>query len=475
MKNEFATLLHDLIKESGVKNLSVSNAVGYDLSYISKWLSGKMLPSDKSIDSITSDIADCVTENIDDQNILFQQYNAPDKDYLKSAIARQLGMAYKRSKGIITVEKEKAPEFYPEMPFVDALVYLDGLDDEKSDIAILADLFALNREDRLAFLGIQNGNFIRTEYNPGINLTMIVDVDDCSDNVIYDALSIIHMVSGFSLYNFNLYNSREARQKFCFSILADTALTGTVFNNERNISFVAVTENVNSIAKVYSKIKSLTKQDSLAFTKQTMQSFVDTQEYIKSMLSTNVKWLMGHMTELLLPDGLFNELLSQTNCSNREEMLKIHKFSGQLICQNKARIIIYETAISDMLATGVLDFFNNRIELTIGQELACIDYLLHIVEDNEYIKMIETGFSLDFQHVYSPCMYVSDASTYVRLEDAYNRENVQLCINRKIKNLFNRFFDEAWSGYDEVVISDKALMKEKLTHYKKIAEMMASE
>ena len=54
--NGFAAELQKLLRITNTKSATLAKAVQYDLSYISKWLSGKMLPSEKYIDEVISDI-----------------------------------------------------------------------------------------------------------------------------------------------------------------------------------------------------------------------------------------------------------------------------------------------------------------------------------------------------------------------------------------------------------------------------------
>lgn len=59
MNNQFGTLLKKLIAEKGTKEKIVSENLGYDPTYLSKWISGKNLPSQKSIDFICDKLVKC--------------------------------------------------------------------------------------------------------------------------------------------------------------------------------------------------------------------------------------------------------------------------------------------------------------------------------------------------------------------------------------------------------------------------------
>lgn len=45
--NKFAKLLQELLTRTGTKSSALAKALQYDVSYISKWQSGRMLPSEK--------------------------------------------------------------------------------------------------------------------------------------------------------------------------------------------------------------------------------------------------------------------------------------------------------------------------------------------------------------------------------------------------------------------------------------------
>ena len=47
-KNRFSILLEQLINTGEVKNASLAAALRYDASYISKWITGRMIPAEKT-------------------------------------------------------------------------------------------------------------------------------------------------------------------------------------------------------------------------------------------------------------------------------------------------------------------------------------------------------------------------------------------------------------------------------------------
>ena len=47
-KNRFSILLEHLLEVAEVKNYTLAKRLQYDVSYISKWVSGRMLPAKKT-------------------------------------------------------------------------------------------------------------------------------------------------------------------------------------------------------------------------------------------------------------------------------------------------------------------------------------------------------------------------------------------------------------------------------------------
>ena len=47
-KNRFSILLEQLINMGEVKNASLAAALKYDASYISKWITGRIIPAEKT-------------------------------------------------------------------------------------------------------------------------------------------------------------------------------------------------------------------------------------------------------------------------------------------------------------------------------------------------------------------------------------------------------------------------------------------
>ena len=65
MKNvTFGQLLEKLLHLSNQKKSSLAKALGYDVSYISKWITGKNLPTQKSISDICRITSEFIVDSL---------------------------------------------------------------------------------------------------------------------------------------------------------------------------------------------------------------------------------------------------------------------------------------------------------------------------------------------------------------------------------------------------------------------------
>lgn len=62
-KNRFSILLEHLMAIAELKNSILAKAVQYDDSYISKWISGKLLPTEKNHENTLQAISHCIVEH----------------------------------------------------------------------------------------------------------------------------------------------------------------------------------------------------------------------------------------------------------------------------------------------------------------------------------------------------------------------------------------------------------------------------
>ena len=78
------------------------------------------------------------------------------------------------------------------------------------------------------------------------------------------------------------------------------------------------------------------------------------------------------------------------------------------------------------------------------------------------IKLVKEGFSDDFKYITNPCLFLSDAASYLRLENKLYTDNLLLMQDDAIKRVFHTFFEKIWGDHQDAVIADHSEILAKL-------------
>lgn len=103
-KNRFSVLLKHLTSMANLKNYALAKSLQYDESYISKWISGKLLPSDKNHELILQAISECIVQSLTPETIpvFLKEYQVKDTTDLQAALYEHLESEYNYVKELQT-------------------------------------------------------------------------------------------------------------------------------------------------------------------------------------------------------------------------------------------------------------------------------------------------------------------------------------------------------------------------------------
>ena len=455
-KNNFAERLQYLLHITNTKNSTLAKAVQYDLSYISKWLSGKMLPSEKNVEEVIEHITTCLIEMGEEK--LKEEYGCSGEE-LKKRLSDDLRTVYNKCR-----VKDKEDYFLATRPIAEVISSIDKRILDRSSVVAVLDILSLPHENRLVLAGIKDGHFSYGVQNTEYSMVISLHSGDC----VYDAIFLIHMLTSFSGMNFKLYNDAAAGGKFIYC-LDESAVSGFLFPGSKEL--VSVGELGNG-KKIRQSVEPLLDQEKLIFKKTTMQDMIDHHDYIRSMFSSPVRWLIGHAMELLLPEEVFEELVKDRK--DRDECRKLYRLSQSVLSNSQTKVMIYESAIAGLAVDGELDFYNEEVLLSPKQILCCLDYYAKLTDMGADIRLIEGGFSSDFRYITNPCLFLSDAVCYVRLENHRYENNILVINDRESKELFDRFYDTVWTDRPDVVTGDKEKIRRKMEHFCTSAEILVN-
>lgn len=485
--NQFGRTLESLLLTSGVKNYTIARALNYDVSYISKWISAAALPSRKNIDRIISKTALIIAEQGDQAALseLSRQLGIPgaeeDKETLARSIRERLTEAYFAASGYSHDEKYINNAHFmalPEgqQPFL--MEFSKGIDlNQQVNIAVMADLFALDRTSKLALAGIEHHRFRLKEIKDNIHLHLILNLDDLKGNMVYDVVLLVHLLTHYSLMDFHLSYSKSAQGKLIFAVEGDYAGM-TVLSGGRQYLCTTATRDLVSVNRLYNGILLEQDPDKMVFFTTAMDDMLESHEYIRALLASKNQWLVGHLTELLLAPEIFHKLSAEfwgADTQIQKEAEHAYALSVNQEAQRRVELMLYDTALTNFLLSGEVDFFNYRAVLSPKERKQELAYLYGLLKDNAElnVKVITGGFSDDFKYITNPCMFLSETMDYLRLENGYYTGNLLLVKDQSVQRIFHDFFEEIWNHREDVVLSEREKILEKLEGLINTADLLA--
>ncbi len=428
--NGFAATLRTVLSGTEIKNSTIAQAVHYDDSYVSKWLAGRVVPSERNIQRISRDIAGCIAETVDENRLpgMLQEYHAADRMALAEILGELLLAAYYGE-----TEEAEGSDFQAD----DSLwQVVEDISWTGEHMVLLADLFAMEHESRLLLAGMQAGRFRERADTPQ-SIQVIVSLESINDPV-YDPIFLVHMLTAYSHLQLRLYGSSRAQGKLLYA--DGQQMISAMLADEGHCLAITRMEDTKVAQRMYRNLTAMGTQETMLVRRLDM--LTDDHLYMQSLLSGERSWLTGHFTEQLVPPELFGELA-------RGDEIRI----GSLlqIVAGKSRIMLYRSAFSKLMISGELDFFNRKIHLEPAQQLQCFQYVRQLAEEG-CVKIVDVGFSPDFRYITDPCVFLSDTVDYLRLENGRESDNLLCITDSRLREVFHRFFGTVWSDDSREVI-----------------------
>lgn len=476
-KNRFSRLLKYLLSVADVKNYALAQELQYDVSYISKWTSGQMLPSEKYEKKILEKISSYIVDecSADVRKKLISEYQVDNSEELKMAIYDNMEAEYFYVKDLQNdVGINVAPKtfFFPEMNLPQYIIKMHHPVLRRVnalDIVGAFDLFAMEKEYRLQIAESENEHVPKGKYYQDVHYSMLIHIEESKWDYFYDTIFLMDLLEKNSCVDFQLYAGKWAVGRVIFAVKDEYAISGVLLGKDRCLSVVA-SEDENNCNILYRNLMGLCSRERLLFRKTTMKNMLEKHEYAYALLSLKQKWIMGHFTEHFLPNDLFEEILFQLsekhlNEINIEEICSTQQIIKKIIEESQIKLLFYKTALYNLVVDKEIDFYNHKIELSDSQIFRYLENFLNICTQytNLEVKLISGKLITDIGYSENTCMFLSDTVSYLRLGKGENNLHI---VNRSVLgNIFEKSFDTFWSKNDkEIIMEDRDLIAENIRH-----------
>lgn len=462
-KNRFSQLLEQIMNLGEIKNAALAKALQYDVSYISKWISGRMLPAEKNKRNVLRRISKEVVQLCSEtgRENLYENYQIGNDIDLEEAIFDNLEAEYdfvqdmQRAYGSAIEPKtiffaELSPAQYIAKMHHPVLRRVSQL-----HITAEMDLLALTHEYRLQII---QGNIRRDVHvaYPDVHFSLMVDLTPEKIDDAYDPIFLLNMMSDMARIDFRLYKGAQAAGRLIFAVNNEFMISGMLMDSNRCMA-VTVSSSAENCSPMYASIRDVCTREMLLYRSTTMQEMIEGKSYVRAVLSLNQKWIVGHLTEHFLPDDLFEELLvqlkEQDHTVQEERLRYFHTLTKRMMETTQIAIVLHSSALANLAVDGELDFFDYPLYLTMEQRKRCLQHILDLCTQQENLnwKMVYGSLVSDFQYAVTQCVFLSDTVCYARLHTRNRKNNLAIFNHPDMKTIFLRFFETMWSQSSAVM------------------------
>ena len=482
-KNRFSSLLKQLMTIADVKNYALARDLQFDESYVSKMISGTLMPPKKTSDRVMRTISRCIVSALDDnrRQTMMAEYQITREKDLEPAIYDNLMAEYNYVMGLkeeTGSELAQKVSYFPELTlsqFLQKTRHPSVRQVKSLDVITAIDILSLDRQYQLALAALENSSDVVSKNYPNVRFSMLMNLDGNSGQNTYNVTFLLNLLTNLSDIDFQLYNWPRAAGKVIFTIRDAYSIAGMIVDESHCIA-VSTSEDPANANATYDRLRSLCSPENLIVRKENMEDKLRDNDYIRFLLGRNQRWLLGHMTEHLMPESLFEELAPEY-CRNREitleQLRRIHAMARSVMDELEIRVMICEKALMEFAVSGELDFFNSKMYLTPEQRLTYLRYMCTLPEKNSRVqcKVIRVGAVSDVQHIPDPTVFLTDGMGYLRLARSGAEYNMSIVKRMDALEMLRAFFEDVWQGKGYNHISSREEMEDMLRYVSRMIQL----
>ena len=488
MKNiTFGNLIEKLLYISNQKKSSLAKFIGYDVSYINKWILSTYLPSSKRINEICKNISDFIIQSLDESGLInlidyFEIPSDSSKEYISQYIETILKEVYLDTINLNNKSVQNLPksthseEYYNSFSMVKPnIIYntffneLNNMSDKEDSLEILIslNLMYLNHKDKIALSDLKEFLY-KISKKTKVKASFLIGLggDDKNNDVINTLLGI-NLIATYPSLNFKIYNCKVNSNTVVFAI-KDKFLSTNIFFEEGECLFTTSSKDRRLVEEFYSNLKyTLKNKGNLLCYRKDSSSMIEDQTYIQYIMNNDLRCLLGSINEFFMPPDLFMEIAQKLFGHNKKiinELQKINLFLHNVTYKSKLRVLIYESELRKYMSSGKLHFFNTPVTLTFKERERHIEYIEKILtESNDVeIRLVDGDFVDDFKNKANPSLYLSRHLKFTKVHPDSGKNDYFIISDTEFKNMCTDLFDKLWNTRTDIVISNKEEMLDRI-------------
>lgn len=478
MKNiEFGQLLEKLLYLSNQKKITLAKELGYDISYISKWINGRNLPTQKNISNICKVTSEFIVKSLNsvskqDLKHYFEiELEVKDDTELAQFIDRILNESY-----IATAQKSNSsvyksthseenynsmlhinPRFRKNYLSKDMDLYVN--ESNELDIILSTNLYKLKSNDKIYIAGMKS-SLDEIQKDKNVRIRFLTGFEGSEKDLILNTFLIIYMIIEYTDFNFEIYNC-DIDNSNILSVVRDRMFHSAIFGSNGRCLLTNMTKEKSVVDEAYFSFEEIIKsQGKLLVEKKSPIDMVKDKTYMQYIMGKDFKWMLGSINEFFMPPDLFMELAESIFGNDKEvlqELQQINTFLQNITYKSDIKALVYEVELIKYISTWEVTFFNIPVKLTLEQMERHIKNIEYIIKNNENIeiKLIEGNILDNYHSDINPSIHLSKNMNLIKTSNENESNDYAVIKDKEFKIVCDKLFDESWNNKSERFISDK--------------------
>lgn len=488
MKNiTFGSLIEKLLYISNQKKSSLAKALGYDISYVNKWIASKNMPSGKRVNDICRGISSFIVHSLDEltSKSLIEYFEmdieSNNREYIEKYIEDILKESYIKTIDESFKSKSNIPknthseEYYNSTSYVKPNLLekkltseLNSYANKGEDIHMLMslNLFDLSIQDKVSLVDMKTV-FYEISKKTNIRIDLLMGFNGENKDKIFNAILVINLISEYPTLKFRVYNCGLNSNTSIFAI-KDKMIYTSIFSNEGECIFANISKDKKLVAELYYNLEyTLKNKGKYLCDKRTPVEMIEDQIYIQYIMNNDLRCLLGSINEFFMPEDLFMEIAQQVFGDNEKvinELKKINVFLQNATYKSKLKVLIYESELRKYISSGCLHFFNTPVILNFKQRERHIAYMQKLLmESNDVeIRLVDGDFVEEFKNNQNPSLYLSKNLKFTKVHPESGKNKYSIIRDNEFKNICNDLFDKLWNDRKDIVLDNKEEIIERI-------------
>ncbi len=454
MTYNFGEIIHKLLSITNEKHTRLANFLGYDLTYISKWISGNKLPSEKNIVDISDKICDFFIDDIDTNTLRLMCYefdlNQISKEEIKKELSSYIYDCFKNDKihrakdsilnnnnACMIINNQSIDKWV----FENLRQHCKKSKEKNIRIIITHDIQMYSSKKSVTEIS-QNKDIVFN--NKTVHIDQLINLNRMKRNINdYCKIILLYLNSNSNII-YNLYaNNNESADL----ILVENCLSSLSMNDKNcNLGINVVSRDVNTVNNLYKSYKNYVNNQVQLYEIKSFRELIEQKYLINFVMQDDLKLIFRNMHSIGIPENILSSLKNNNQVPSYSLDIL---FSMMNICIKniKLKIIIYKSALLNYIFDGTINIYDTTIVLSKEDRIEHLRNIISMLKsNNEFeIKFIEDVNEFISISDLDNSLFISNQSCFT-LKDNLNSSLYFKFLNKELINNFNSFFDNIWDN-----------------------------